>query len=78
MPSAPLGVPHSLREDDFYEGYLLPKGSWVIPNLWHMLHADMTPTHIQHRHPEKFGKEVKARSPRAAALLAEATEIQAQ
>lgn len=27
-------VPHSLDEDDVYKGYLIPKGSWVIANIW--------------------------------------------
>jgi hypothetical protein len=29
-----LGVPHLLDRDDVYEGYHLPKGSIVIPNIW--------------------------------------------
>lgn len=33
-----LGVPHRLMEDDIYEGYLIPKGSIVIANIWQMLH----------------------------------------
>ena len=32
-PIAPI-VPHSLDEDDIYEGYLIPKGSWVMVNVW--------------------------------------------
>jgi len=28
------GIPHIAAEDDFYEGYLIPKGSSVIANLW--------------------------------------------
>lgn len=30
----PPGIPHIAAEDDFYEGYLIPKGSSVIANLW--------------------------------------------
>ncbi|EKM56476.1 uncharacterized protein PHACADRAFT_141167 [Phanerochaete carnosa HHB-10118-sp] len=33
-PVAPLGVPHRLLEDDMYDGYLIPKGSIVIANIW--------------------------------------------
>jgi hypothetical protein len=29
-----VGVPHLLDRDDVYEGYHLPKGSIVIPNVW--------------------------------------------
>lgn len=33
-PVAPLGVPHSLMKDDVYEGYKIPNGTMVIPNIW--------------------------------------------
>lgn len=32
-PVVPL-VPHSLQEDDFFEGYFIPKGTWVMANMW--------------------------------------------
>jgi cytochrome P450 len=32
--TAPLGMPHGLKQDDMYNGYLIPKGSVVIPNIW--------------------------------------------
>ncbi|KAJ7836642.1 cytochrome P450, partial [Mycena olivaceomarginata] len=38
QPAAPLGIPHTLRQDDIYDGMHLSKGSLVIPNIWHMLH----------------------------------------
>ena len=28
------GVPHVTTEDDVYEGFLIPKGSWIISNIW--------------------------------------------
>lgn len=31
---APLGIPHRLIQDDEYRGYLIPKGTLVLPNLW--------------------------------------------
>ncbi|KAJ6562254.1 cytochrome P450 [Mycena capillaripes] len=34
---APLGVPHAALEDTFFNGYLIPKGSIIIANLWNML-----------------------------------------
>ncbi|OCH86702.1 putative monooxygenase [Obba rivulosa] len=37
-PPVPLSVPHSLTQDDVYEGIFLPKGSLIMPNVWHMLH----------------------------------------
>ncbi|TFK33360.1 cytochrome P450, partial [Crucibulum laeve] len=41
-PTVPLGLPHSLDQDDVYEGYHIPKGSFVIPNVWSMLHDEHT------------------------------------
>ncbi|KAK7464215.1 hypothetical protein VKT23_006381 [Stygiomarasmius scandens] len=35
-PAAPLAAPHVSTEDDFYDGYFIPKGSMVIPNVWTM------------------------------------------
>ena len=29
----PLGFPHVAAEDDYYEGYLIPKGSSVMANI---------------------------------------------
>ncbi|KAI0640932.1 cytochrome P450 [Trametes meyenii] len=37
-PVVPLGVPHAISADDYYEGYLIPKGSIVVVNQWNMLH----------------------------------------
>ena len=31
MPVAPLGVPHSVTEDDFYDKYYIPSNSIIIP-----------------------------------------------
>lgn len=33
-PTAPLGIPHRLMEDDVYDGMLLPVGSIVLANIW--------------------------------------------
>lgn len=30
---APLGVPHMATEDDTCEGYLIPKGAILLPNI---------------------------------------------
>ncbi|KAI9154975.1 Cytochrome P450 monooxygenase virE [Paramyrothecium foliicola] len=34
MPTAPLGVPHAVTQDDYYSGYLIPKDAAVIVNVW--------------------------------------------
>ncbi|THU86093.1 cytochrome P450 [Dendrothele bispora CBS 962.96] len=44
-PPGPLGVPHSLQQDDVYNDMFLPKKSIIIPNVWYML-----------RDPEVFNK----------------------
>jgi cytochrome P450 len=33
-PVAPGGIPHLLIQDDYYEGYYLPKGTIVFANAW--------------------------------------------
>jgi cytochrome P450 len=33
-PVAPGGIPHLLMEDDYYEGYYLPRGTIVFANAW--------------------------------------------
>ena len=30
----PYGIPHRSLEDDEYRGYLIPKGSIVVSNIW--------------------------------------------
>ncbi|KAJ7483563.1 cytochrome P450 [Mycena latifolia] len=39
---APLGVPHAALEDTVVNGYLIPKGSVIIANLWNMLNDPKT------------------------------------
>lgn len=34
MATGPIGIPHAVVADDVYEGYFLPKGAMVIPNVW--------------------------------------------
>ncbi|KAF9445149.1 cytochrome P450 [Macrolepiota fuliginosa MF-IS2] len=38
LPIAPIAIPHLSTEEDVYEGYRIPKGSVIIPNIWAMLH----------------------------------------
>lgn len=35
-PVGPLGVAHYVTEDDVYEGYMIPKGTTVLPNVWYV------------------------------------------
>lgn len=33
-PVDPLGMQHASVEDDWYEGYFIPKGTIMIANVW--------------------------------------------
>ncbi|KLO09952.1 cytochrome P450 oxidoreductase OrdA-like protein [Schizopora paradoxa] len=35
---APLGVPRATQEDDYYDGYFIPKGAVIITNAWQICH----------------------------------------
>ncbi|KAJ7444839.1 cytochrome P450 [Mycena latifolia] len=37
-PVATMGVPHRVMEDDIHDGFLIPKGSLVLTNIWKMSH----------------------------------------
>jgi len=39
-PVLPLSVPRATTEDDIYNGYLIPKGTTIIPNVWGMTHNE--------------------------------------
>ncbi|TDL26777.1 PAH-inducible cytochrome P450 monooxygenase PC-PAH 3 [Rickenella mellea] len=39
-PGAPLGLFHAANKDDYYEGYLIPKGTMISPNVWAILHDE--------------------------------------
>ncbi|KAF5376176.1 hypothetical protein D9757_009334 [Collybiopsis confluens] len=52
-PLAPLGVFHSVIQDDYYNGYLIPKGTLICPNTWAVLHD----TSIYGLYPHDFNPE---------------------
>ncbi len=33
---SPIGIPHRAMEDDIHDGYLIPKGASIIPNIWYV------------------------------------------
>ncbi|TCD64381.1 hypothetical protein EIP91_004128 [Steccherinum ochraceum] len=37
FPITPLAVPHTVTEDDEYQGFRIPKDTTIIPNVWAML-----------------------------------------
>ncbi|KAI0370175.1 cytochrome P450 [Pilatotrama ljubarskyi] len=67
LPVAPMAFPHQLVEDDFHEGYFLPKGTLVLPNIWKYLHDPQAYTDPMTFNPGRFipseGKEPE-RDPR--------------
>ncbi|OQN96160.1 hypothetical protein B0A48_18075 [Cryoendolithus antarcticus] len=48
-PVTPLAFPHALAQDDWVDGFFLPKGTTIIVNAWGMQHD---PTRF--KDPEKF------------------------
>ncbi|TFY62373.1 hypothetical protein EVJ58_g3919 [Rhodofomes roseus] len=55
-PVAPLGVAHSLTEDDVYDGYRIPGGTTVLPNTWGILHDEAA-----YPDPHRFAPEALRR-----------------
>ncbi|KAF7346057.1 hypothetical protein MSAN_01831700 [Mycena sanguinolenta] len=53
-PLLPLGVPHEASENDVYEGYFIPKGTTVIPNIWAMGHDECKYPNPDEFNPERF------------------------
>ncbi|KAF9448958.1 cytochrome P450 [Macrolepiota fuliginosa MF-IS2] len=39
-PVAPLAIPHQVIEDDYFDGYYIPKGARVMANVWAMAHDE--------------------------------------
>nr|BED43007.1 cytochrome P450 monooxygenase [Trametes versicolor] len=56
---APLGVPHRLIRDDEYRGYLIPKGTLVIVNLWAFSRDERQYPDPEAFLPERFLKDGK-------------------
>lgn len=44
-------VPHRATQDDVYDGYFIPKGSLLIPNLWYVMHDPTCLTRYAHDIP---------------------------
>ncbi|KAK7060191.1 hypothetical protein VNI00_000956 [Paramarasmius palmivorus] len=51
---APLAVPHRATQDDVHEGYFIPKGSLVIPNIWKLTHDSRTYSNPMEFNPDRF------------------------
>ncbi|KAF7365091.1 Cytochrome p450 [Mycena venus] len=53
-PVVPLAIAHAASEDDVYEGYFIPKGTMVLPNVWAMVHDESTYPNPDQFNPERF------------------------
>ncbi|KAG6861012.1 hypothetical protein C0995_004865 [Termitomyces sp. Mi166 len=53
-PVTPLGVSHASTADDVYNGYFIPKGTEVIPNIWSMTHDESRYPEPDSFKPERF------------------------
>lgn len=36
-----IAVPHRVMQDDIHEGYFIPKGALVIPNIWYVFFSSL-------------------------------------
>ncbi|KAJ3555828.1 hypothetical protein NM688_g2361 [Phlebia brevispora] len=57
MPPAPLGLPHRAMKTDEYNGYKIPEGALVFPNIWAMLHDPETYPDPETFNPDRFIKD---------------------
>ncbi|KAI9570682.1 cytochrome P450 [Boletus coccyginus] len=49
---APLGVPHATISNNIYNGFYIPKGATIIPNVWGMFYDE-----ARYPNPEVFSPE---------------------
>ncbi|KAH7916610.1 cytochrome P450 [Hygrophoropsis aurantiaca] len=53
-PVFPVGLPHATTHDDIYDGYYIPKGAYVIANVWAMTHNETKYPDPYDFRPERF------------------------
>lgn len=53
-PVAPLGVPHKVDEETSYGGYRIPKGAYLIPSIWWLLHDPQTYSDPSSFDPDRY------------------------
>ncbi|OJJ00341.1 hypothetical protein ASPVEDRAFT_39786 [Aspergillus versicolor CBS 583.65] len=62
-PVTPMGVAHSLMEDDVCDGYHIPKGSIIMPNIWAFCHDPKDYKDPMSFNPERFLGDTPERDP---------------
>lgn len=55
----PLGVPHATTEEDIYNGYLIPEGTIVVANIYHILSDPVAYENPSEFIPERHIKDGK-------------------
>ncbi|KAH9056871.1 cytochrome P450 [Lactarius vividus] len=50
----PVAVPHKVTKSDVYEGYCIPAGSTIIPNVWAMTHDPTVFPEPDRFYPERW------------------------
>ncbi|THV05395.1 cytochrome P450 [Dendrothele bispora CBS 962.96] len=50
----PLAVAHRASQDDFHDGYFIPEGAIILPNIWKMTHDEQTYSDPMEFKPERF------------------------
>ncbi|OGM46071.1 putative flavonoid 3-hydroxylase [Aspergillus bombycis] len=53
-PVVQIGIMHAATEDDIYEGYLIPKGAPIVPNIWAFAHDPEVYSDPMSFRPERF------------------------
>ncbi|KAH7905082.1 cytochrome P450 [Hygrophoropsis aurantiaca] len=51
-PIIPIGIPHATYTEDIYNGYYIPQGAMILPNVW-----AMTRNEAKYPNPEEFKPE---------------------
>ncbi|KDR82192.1 hypothetical protein GALMADRAFT_276748 [Galerina marginata CBS 339.88] len=53
-PMGPLAVPHSLIQDDIYDGHFIPAGTLIFPNVWAIHHDENVYPNPDEFRPERY------------------------
>ncbi|KAK7421223.1 hypothetical protein QQX98_002353 [Neonectria punicea] len=54
LPVVPIGTTHVTEEEITYSGYRIPKGAYILPSIWGILHDPETHPNPDTFYPERF------------------------
>lgn len=52
--ATPVGVPHRVSQDDYYNSYYIPANTMIIANAWAMLHDPQVYPEPERFNPDRF------------------------